>query len=228
MLFEFMTNYISEISTVLISLMATIMPIPIIIRKIVQNINQGNKAAIIIKNTDGMLLESDVYKDKLELILDSATNSEEGEKQSNPDATPPSPQPHDFPVTYLSKKSTLNELHEKRNTDKALKKISFTLAVIMSVIGTLILFFGILISLFTEKEVGWITTSSGAIIELVAGVYFWLVNRTMKEVNDNSEQLKKTEDLFAAIELAEKISDPKTKDETYKNMINKLLPENHK
>ena len=89
-------------------------------------------------------------------------------------------------------------------------------------------FVGILISLFTEKEVGWITTSSGAIIELVAGVYFWLVNRTMKEVKDNSKQLEKTEDLLTAIELVEKINDVKTKDDAYINIIDKLLHKSDK
>ena len=98
----------------------------------------------------------------------------------------------------------------------------------MSIIGTIILFIGIIISLFSTKEIGWITTSSGAIIEVVASIYFWLLNRTMKEVKDNSKQLEKTEDLLTAIELVEKIDDTKTKDETYKNMIDKLLSPNNK
>lgn len=50
----------------------------------------------------------------------------------------------------------------------------------------------------------------------------------MKEVNNNSKQLEQTEDLLTAIELTEKISDPKTKDETYKNMINTLLSKSYK
>ena len=131
--------------------------------------------------------------------------------------------------TYTSsKKFSLDELYEKRNTDKFLKKVSFTLAVIMSVIGTVILFIGIIISLFSNKEIGWIATSSGAIIEIVASIYFWLLNRTMKEVKDNSRQLEKTEDLITAIELVEKINDTKIKDETYRNMIDKLLSSNDK
>ena len=228
MLVEFIASNLAEIFTVLISILATTMPIPIIIKKIVEKLNQANKTKIEIKDAEKKLVELTVNQDELEAILNSAKNINGDGKQDDPKATPPSPQPHDFLVTYSSKKTTLSELYEKRNTDKALKKISFTLAVIMSVIGTIILFVGILISLFTEKEVGWITTSSGAIIELVAGIYFWLVNRTMKEVKDNSKQLEKTEDLLTAIELAEKINDAKIKDETYKNMIDKLLPQNDK
>lgn len=175
-------------------------------------------------------MELTVSKDKLESILNSAKIINKDGKENASESTPPFSKPpkYDFYVTYLSKKNTLDELYEKRNTDKFLKKISFTIAVVMSIIGTIILFVGILISLFTEKEVGWITTSSGAIIELVASVYFWLVNRTMKEVKDNSKQLEKTEDLLTAIELIEKISDVKTKDEAYKNIIDKLLTKSDK
>lgn len=131
-------------------------------------------------------------------------------------------------VICLPEKTIFEELHEKRSTDNCLKNKSFSLAIAMSVIGTLIIFVGILITLFTGKEIGWITTSSGAIIELVACVYFRFVKRTMKEVKDNSKHLEITENLLIAIELAEKINDTKTKDETYKDMIDKLLQKNDK
>ena len=121
------------------------------------------------------------------------------------------------------KNPTLEELYKKRNTDNFLKTVSFTLAVIMSIIGTIILFVGIIASFFSTKNVGWITTSSGAIIEVVAGIYFWLLNRTMKEVKDNSRQLEKTENLITAMELVEKITNTTEKDNDYKNMIDNLI-----
>lgn len=224
-LLEFLAKNSSEIIVMLISIFATILPIPTIVKKIIENINETNKTKIEFKNAEKNLMEITVSNDELESILNSAINVNEGEEQNNPNPTPSSFKPlkNEFDILYSSKATTLKELYEKRNTDKSLKKISFTLAVIMSVIGTIILFIGIIISLFTEKEVGWITTSSGAIIELVASIYFWLVNRTMKEVKDNSKQLEKTEDLFTAIELVEKISDVLVKDEVYKNIIDNLI-----
>lgn len=229
-MFDFLMKNSSEIITMLVSILATVIPIPIIVKDILKRFNDANKTKIEIKDAEKKLMELTVSKDKLESILNSAIIINKDVEENASESTPPFPQPpkYDFYVTYSSKKNTLGELYEKRNTDKFLKKISFTIAVIMSVIGTIILFVGILISLFTEKEVGWITTSSGAIIELVAGVYFWLVNRTMKEVKDNSKQLEKTEDLLTAIELVEKISDVKMKDEAYKNIIDKLLPKSDK
>lgn len=224
-MFDFLIKNSSEIITMLISILATVIPIPIIVKDILKKFNAVNKSKIEIKDAEKKLIELTVSKEKLESILNSAKIIDENAKENNSESTSQFSKPpkYNFHVTYASKKNTLDELYEKRNTDKFLKNISFTLAVVMNIIGTIILFVGILISLFTEKEIGWITTSSGAIIELVAGVYFWLVNRTMKEVKDNSKQLEKTEDLLTAIELIEKINDVKMKDEAYKNIIDKLL-----
>lgn len=224
-MFDFLIKNSSEIITMLVSILATVIPIPIIVKDILKEFNAINKSKIEIKDAEKKLIELTVSKEKLESILNYAKIIDENERKNNSESTPPFSKPpkYNFHVTYATKKNSLDELYEKRNTDKFLKNISFTIAVVMSIIGTIILFVGILISLFTEKEVGWITTSSGAIIELVAGVYFWLVNRTMKEVKDNSKQLEKAEDLLTAIELIEKISDVKMKDEAYKNIIDKLL-----
>lgn len=125
--------------------------------------------------------------------------------------------------SYRLKQDTLLELSEKRNVDKFFKKLSFSLAVIMSVTGTIILFIGIVLSLFFETKIGWITTSSGVIIEIVASVYFWLVNKTMKEVKENSQQLENTKNQITAMELVEKIEDSKTKDSVYVEMIKALI-----
>ncbi len=224
-MFDFLLNNSSEIAAVLISICGTIIPIPMIVRDIIEKLNKTNKVVIELKDAEKKLMKSTLSEDDLEAILNSEIYKKEDGQQDKNTSTPPSPKPpkYDFNILHSSKATTLKELYEKRNTDKSLKKISFTLAVIMSIIGTIILFTGILISLFTKKEIGWVTTSSGAIIEVVASIYFWLVNRTMKEVKDNSKQLEKTEDLFTAIELVEKISDISVKDEVYKNIIDDLM-----
>lgn len=224
-MFNFLLNNSSEIVTMLISICATIIPIPMIVKNIIEKLTEANKTKIEFKNAEKNLMELTINENDLEAILNSVIYEKEDVQQDKDTSTPSSPKPpkYDFNILHSSKTTTLKELYEKRNTDKSLKKISFTLAVIMSIIGTIILFTGILISLFTKKEIGWITTSSGAIIEVVASIYFWLVNRTMKEVKDNSKQLEKTEDLFTAIELVEKISDVSVKDEVYKNIIENLM-----
>ena len=129
----------------------------------------------------------------------------------------------DLATSYKLKQDTLLELSEKRNTDKFFKKLSFALAIIMSVIGTIILFVGIVLSFVFEAKIGWITTSSGVVIEIVASIYFWLVNKTIKEVKENSIQLENTKNQISAMELVEKISDEKVKDTVYVEMIKSLI-----
>lgn len=122
-------------------------------------------------------------------------------------------------IAIKSSKDELDELTIKRKTDNLYKTISFIIAVIMSISGTVILFLGIIFF----KDLGWITTASGAIVECIAGIYFWLINRTMKEVKENSKQLEKNRDLLTALELVEKITDSKTKNETYETIVTKLI-----
>lgn len=122
-------------------------------------------------------------------------------------------------IAIKSSKDELDELTIKRKTDNLYKTISFIIAVIMSISGTVILFLGIIFF----KDLGRITTASGAIVECIAGIYFWLINRTMKEVKENSKQLEKNRDLLTALELVEKITDSKTKNETYETIVTKLI-----
>jgi len=123
------------------------MPIPMIVKNIIEKLNEANKAKIELKDAEKKLMELTISEDDLEAILNSAICKKEEVQQDKDTSTPPSPKPpkFDFNVLHSSKATTLKELYEKRNTDKSLKKISFTLAVIMSIIGTIILFTGILI-----------------------------------------------------------------------------------
>lgn len=114
------------------------------------------------------------------------------------------------------------ELYKKRQTDSNLKIISFILAITMSIIGTIILFIGI----FFGRDNQWATVSSGVLTDIIASIYFWMVNRTMKEVKDNSQQLERAEDLMTAIDLTQKINDQSTRDEVYKSMVENLLSRN--
>lgn len=255
---NFLQSNSSLIITLLITLSASIIPIPFVVEKLVKNFNKTNEIndfeAKSIADMADRINEKDMEgessidnknaNDELDLfdienIIDTTSTVREvsmpysstakmglSNSQKTGFTIPKieTPKNNKFFSGYSSAKIvSLYELYEKRNIDKFLKKVSFILAVIMSIIGTIIIFTGIIISLFSTKEIGWITTSSGAIIEIVASIYFWLLNKTMKEVKYNSKQLEKTEDLITAIELVERISDSEIKDTAYKDMIDKLL-----
>lgn len=161
---DFLDNNSNEILTMIISIILGISPIPFILREIRQtSIETFNPHKFINKKAKYKIKTPNIVKHTL---ASTRNITSEPTKLINATISPKS-------ESYLiSKTDSLKELREKRHTDKFLKKTSFALAVTMSVIGTIILFFGIIINLFTEKEVIWITTSSGAIIEVIAGVYF--------------------------------------------------------
>lgn len=222
-MFDFLSNYSSEIIATLITVGISTIPIPKIVSNIIKQINDTSEIKNKLENAEKLIMELNANENNPEAILNSGVENVQLDISTLTPALGESIVYHDsHSVAYESQKKALIELYEKREIDKSLKRVSFTLAVTMTIVGTIILFTGILISLFTNKEIGWITTSSGAIIEVIASVYFWLVNRTMKEVKDNSKQLEKAQDLFMAIELVEQISDTSVKDEVYKKLIDNL------
>lgn len=216
MVLRLIEGYSVELLTLIMTLLCAVVPVPFILKRLI------DKYKILIHE------EKDLAESKIDLIENKL---EEWEKEQTVkfDVEEIKKFFSDFNTIQTVhervcyKNPSLEELYKKRNTDNFLKKVSFILAVIMSIIGTIILFIGIIVSLFSSKNIGWVTTSSGAIIEVVAGIYFWLLNRTMKEVKDNSRQLEKTENLLTAMDLVEKITDTNEKDNVYKSMIDNLI-----
>lgn len=211
---DYFRNSSAEVITIIISLLSILLSTIITLKKIRLDLLDEKKKNILIKEEMIKELDNDITK-SINIPLNN-TDNENAKSSNNSDPTI-----FETNVTHIN--TNLKELYEKRTFDKNLKKMSFILAVVMSIVGTSILFIGLIICLFTTEKIGWITTSSGAIVEVVALIYFWLVNRTMKEVKENSKQLEKRENLIIAIELTEKIDDSKIKNETYKNIIEKLM-----
>lgn len=208
---DFFKSTSAEFTTIIISLLSILLSTTITLKKIKLN-----------------LLNEKINKEFKELSNDSieSINTSRNNNDNKNDESLNNLYSTIIEKNIINMNTNLRELYEKRNFDKNLKKISFILAVVMSIVGTAILFMGLIICLFTTEKIGWITTASGAIVEVVALIYFWLVNRTMKEVKENSKQLEKNEELFTAIELVEKIDDTKIKNETYKIVVEKLISKN--
>lgn len=129
-------------------------------------------------------------------------------------------------AVIMQRNGTREELYEKRNFDKTLKKISFALAIVTSLLGTVILFTGVIISFILDKEIEWVTACTGAIVECVAGLYFWMVHKTTQEVNFNTRKLEKDENFTTAVSLVEKIQSQEIRDDVYKNIITQLTNNN--
>ena len=126
---------------------------------------------------------------------------------------------------FFENQETLSYLRKQIKSDTIFKTVSFYVAIVMAITGTIILIIGAVVYNANEikSTLPWITTFSGALMDVMSTVFFWLVNRTMKEVRKNSEQLERIENLFNAVLIAKNISDNNTKDTIYKDMIYKLM-----
>ena len=124
---------------------------------------------------------------------------------------------------FNAKKDSLKYLKQQIHTDTLFKKVSFYLAVIMAITGTTILFGGSIACFFLKNDLAWIIAFSGALTDVIATVFFWLINKTAKEVRLNNQQLERIEDFFAGVNLIERIEDQETKDKTYQETVYKLI-----
>lgn len=123
----------------------------------------------------------------------------------------------------INKAELLKELDGSRNFNKKFKYITYFLAILISILGTILLFFGIILSYYSYGRLNWITVSSGIIVELISVIYFWLIAKTTNEVKKDNERLMREVDFLLANELIDKIQDDKIKDETYVKMIVSLI-----
>ena len=164
---DFFKSTSAEFTTIIIRLLSILLSTTITLKKIKLN-----------------LLNEKINKEFKELSNDSieSINTSRNNNDNKNDESLNNLYSTIIEKNIINMNTNLRELYEKRNFDKNLKKISFILAVVMSIVGTAILFMGLIICLFTTEKIGWITTASGAIVEVVALIYFCLVNRTMKEL----------------------------------------------
>lgn len=124
---------------------------------------------------------------------------------------------------FNAKKDSLLYLKQQIHTDTVFKKVSFYLAVIMAITGTTILFGGSIACFFFKNDLAWITVFSGSLTDVIATVFFWLINKTAKEVRLNNRQLERIEDFFAGVNLIERIEDTEIKDKTYQETVYRLI-----
>ena len=96
---------------------------------------------------------------------------------------------------------------------------SFRLAKIVSSIGFTILCVGIAFSIYlsirgnTSLEAGYLTSVAGVITEFISGIFFYLYNRTLQQINRFHDRLLAMEQSSMAYLATGLVSDRKTGDE---------------
>lgn len=116
------------------------------------------------------------------------------------------------------------ELREYYVINKQQARNSFSAALFISVLGFLLFGSGVLLSYVVPEKQNVVpySTIGGAVVEIIAGLFFWLYSKAIKQINIFHTSLQSTEKFLTAIQLVDKIS-PDQRDESYKNIIDKII-----
>lgn len=123
-----------------------------------------------------------------------------------------------FKLLYKNvRESTEYYIISKRQANK-----SFTLAIISCLLGVIIYICGFLIVANSDEDITIFTTISGTVVELIAGLSFWVYNKCVKQLNEYHKRLNSTEKYLTSIQMADKMNDS-GKEEMYKWLIQNVM-----
>ncbi|MEI6138438.1 MAG: hypothetical protein WCP85_04200 [Mariniphaga sp.] len=114
------------------------------------------------------------------------------------------------------------ELHQYFVINKYQAITAYWVAISVSFLGFILFAIGISPNFFNNQHSINIPTLSGAIVEIIAGLFLWLYRNTTKQMYIFYRSLLDTEKLLIAIQLVENVTAAQ-KDESYKSIINKIL-----
>lgn len=130
-----------------------------------------------------------------------------------------------FKLLYKNvRESTEYYIISKRQANK-----SFILAIVSCVLGVLIYICGFLIVAFLNKNIILLTTISGTVVEIIAGLSFWMYSKSLKQLNEYHRRLSSTEKYLTSIQLADKL-EPAKREKMYRWIIERVMladPDNY-
>ncbi len=123
-----------------------------------------------------------------------------------------------FKLLYKNvRESTEYYIISKRQANK-----SFTLAIISCFLGVIIYICGFLIVAILDKDITLFTTISGTVVELIAGLSFWVYNKCVKQLSEYHKRLSSTEKYLTSIQMADKMSED-GREEMYRWLIQNVM-----
>lgn len=132
----------------------------------------------------------------------------------------------------VSEKNILNmmidnvsELREYYVISKQQARKSFSAALFICFFGIFIYLLGISAYIFVNKDITLISIIGGTIVEVIAGLFFWLYREATKQLGVYHQRLGSTEKYLTVIQIIKEM--PKDKQvETYNNLISSILSDN--
>lgn len=118
----------------------------------------------------------------------------------------------------------MKEIKEYYVMSKDMAKKSFTLSVIMCILGFGIILFSIIAMFLTDITLmeSLIPVIGGSVVEVIAGTSLIVYKKSLEQLNQYYEALHNNERYLSLVNLVDKLNDNK-KDETYINIINSQL-----
>ena len=121
----------------------------------------------------------------------------------------------------------IKELKEYYVISKIQARKSFVASLSICFLGIVIYILGMLAITLYNTDITILTLISGTIVELFAGSFFWLHNKSTKQLNLYHRRLGYTEKYLTVIQIINTMSENK-RDEEYRNLINFILSDNSK
>jgi len=115
------------------------------------------------------------------------------------------------------------ELREYYVINKMQARRSFSAALFISFLGFMLFASGIIIGYINNlPNAPLYSTIGGSIVEIIAGLFFWLYSKAISQINLFHTSLLKTEKFLTAIQLTEKIS-AEHRDGMYSFIISNII-----
>ncbi|MDU6855069.1 MAG: TRADD-N-associated membrane domain-containing protein [Zhenhengia sp.] len=119
----------------------------------------------------------------------------------------------------------VSELKEYYVISKLQASKSFSSSLIICFLGIVIYCIGIGISVIEGNGILIFSTIAGTIVELIAGLFFWLHKQSLEQLNLYHQRLGTTEKYLTAIQLISKMS-PEKQDESYRHLMECIMIDN--
>jgi hypothetical protein len=106
---------------------------------------------------------------------------------------------------------------------------SFDAARFSSIIGFILIALALIFGfLMPENKISYISAGSGIIVEFIAGVFFYLYNRTVRELKGYHDSLLEVQNVIISFKLIDDIEDQEAKTKIIDNMIDCLVSKQSK
>lgn len=118
----------------------------------------------------------------------------------------------------------INNLSEYYLLVKSQSNLSFLTSIGAGICGFLLICIGLLLGFDGQKiEISYMATASGILTEFIAAVFFYLYNKTVRQLKEYHDSLIDVQNVLLAFKLIDDIEKPEEKANTIQKMVEFLV-----